>query len=192
MHSFTASSISVAQRGIGISATPVVWAWCTLCLLGMTCDKILNVQRSADRVRENSAAQNQKASILPRVRLIWLRCVALASSTASFFVVSLLFFLCFAYLFFLFHGYLYFGLVDSTSWSFGQVVAITVWIAPVVEFIHLLFSTFQVFGLNLRCANRSRWHDRGISIPATEIVDRDSSVRIQHITSPKAGPSNTS
>lgn len=157
LNSFT-SSLALAQER-GISTAPAVWAWCTLCLLGMICDKILNVQGSADRAREDPAAQNQKGSLLPRVRLIWLRCVALASSTACFFVVSLLFFLCFAYLFFMFHGYLSFGLVDLTSWSFGQVVAITVWIAPVVEFIHLLFSRFQVFGHNLRCADRSRWHD---------------------------------
>lgn len=35
-----------------------------------------------------------------------------------------------------------FGMIDTSSWSFGQIVAITVWAGPIVEYIHLEMSKF--------------------------------------------------
>ena len=39
-------------------------------------------------------------------------------------------------------NFLAFGMMDTSSWSCGQIVAITVWAGPIVEYIHLEMRNF--------------------------------------------------
>lgn len=50
--------------------------------------------------------------------------------------VSLLFLTCFAYQFYLFSTNLALDIINLEDWGFGQVVAITIWIPPLLEYVH--------------------------------------------------------
>lgn len=62
---------------------------------------------------------------------------------AGFYLASCIFFLSMAYQALLFYNYLALKLVDLSGWSFGQIIAIVVWLLVLANYLYLQFSKFD-------------------------------------------------
>ena len=74
-------------------------------------------------------------SWLPYLKQGWKPLVRALGST-----ISVTLFVVYGYQAWLFKKYLDLNFVEMNDWKFGQIVAVTVWAPPVVEFLRLLFS----------------------------------------------------
>ncbi|KAL8724157.1 MAG: hypothetical protein Q9166_008107 [cf. Caloplaca sp. 2 TL-2023] len=127
---------------IGTLTVPTIWVFCTtvlLVLLGHQCfgSTGLNIFYSRNRAPPPLPAQ------LPRKRRLLIKFRYLFANpwtaTIGFYAASAMFFFCTAYQGLLYYNYLALELIDLSGWSFGQIIAITVWIPVVSDYLHLQF-----------------------------------------------------
>ncbi|KAI9821563.1 MAG: hypothetical protein M1832_003237 [Thelocarpon impressellum] len=119
---------------IGIRLAPAVWAWCTiLLLLLIILQRRSRMAGKALSKRSPKAWQGSYLVVPDRVRHI-------LGGALAYYVLSGIFFVGLIYQAVMFYSYVSLGLVDLATWSFGQIVAITVWVPPVVDYLHLQLS----------------------------------------------------
>lgn len=108
---------------LGVSLAPAVWAWCTLCLLLLTYFQ-LQTSMLGKRIIVPFSARIQG----PRLTPLQDWCHRTLRSPLIYYTASGVFFLGLIYQGTLFVQFLKLGLVDLHTWTFGQIVAITVWV----------------------------------------------------------------
>ena len=121
---------SVAWNGIRLA--PWIWIWCTTVMLVLTFIQFRSssvIQRLRNR-RRNKPRKTWLSSLIDWTKKI-------ACSTPAYGVVSFIFFIGVTYQAIMFFSFIDLGLVDLTTWSFGQIVAIAVWVPPLVDYLHL-------------------------------------------------------
>jgi hypothetical protein len=112
-----------------------VWSWCTMCLLVLT-----YFQFQARGLLKNKVKAPFSASVKgSRLRSFqnWSR--RSLGSPVWYYAASFIFFNGLLYQATLFYSFLGLGLVDLRTVSFGQIVAISVWVPPVVDYLHAQF-----------------------------------------------------
>ncbi len=107
----------------GTRAAPWIWTWCTAVLLLLTLLQFRSTERK-------SWEKTYLGSIVDRIYLMF-------QSIVTYGVISVVFFAGMIYQAVMFHSYVALGLVELDTWSFGQIVAIAVWIPPVLDYLHL-------------------------------------------------------
>ena len=117
---------------IGIRLAPWIWAWCTICLLLLTF--------STGNQLRNRSHNALKTSYVAYVNG-WIH--RTLGGTPAYGVMSVVFLAGIVYQAVMFYSFVSLGLVDLHTWSFGQIVAITVWVPPVVDYLHLTFSELK-------------------------------------------------
>ena len=123
-----------------LSWTPLIWVFCTLYLVAIYFEQIGRARKGfALRYR---AILNLFNVCIPSWLSIKLRKYLnkWKLSSDSIFQLTIISFLClFGFQFYLFSNNVALGLVDTSSWGFGQIVAVFAWVPPMVEYVYLLF-----------------------------------------------------
>lgn len=119
---------------LGIKLAPAVWAWCTVCLLILT---YIRVRKS--ELGKKMTATFKTTNSTSVLGLLQRRSHSILRSPLLYYIASAVFFVGLAYQGTLFVQFLKLGLVDFETWTFGQIVAITVWVPPVVDYLHSQF-----------------------------------------------------
>ena len=115
-----------------IRAAPWIWTWSTSVLLVLTASRIYQTEKGRKMSRQllrpwtdSSVATAQR--YLHRV----------SQGFAAYSLVSVIFFAGIIYQNVMFITCIRLGLIDLQTWTFGQIVAVTVWIPPVMDYLHL-------------------------------------------------------
>jgi hypothetical protein len=116
---------------LGVKLAPAVWAWCTFCLLLLT---YLQLQKSEVGIKFKAPLMAKNPRSVLGLSQGW--CHERLLSQVLYYSASSVFFVGLAYQATLFVQFLNLGLVDLQTWTFGQIVAITVWVPPVVDYLH--------------------------------------------------------
>ena len=145
---------------IGNLIVPTMWVFCTLCLallFGHQCFGSPGLGFFASRDHQQPAEghtqlQQQKkqqdqqdrhprhqSGLRNKLRFLF---VHPRTGTIGFYMASCIFFLSMAYQGLLFYNYIGLNLIDLSGWSFGQILAIVVWIPVILDYIYLQFSKF--------------------------------------------------
>ncbi|KAL8721920.1 MAG: hypothetical protein Q9181_007605, partial [Wetmoreana brouardii] len=136
------ASLLFGATTIGNLIIPTIWVFCTsnlILLLGHQClgGTGLKIFHSRGQALPPRPTQRLgKASLLSNIR-----CLFANPWTANlgFYVASGMYFLCTVYQGLLYYNFLALKLVDPNGWSIGQIVAITVWIPVISDYLHLQF-----------------------------------------------------
>ena len=115
----------------GINTVPIIWAWCSFVLC------ILMVSQCLHRVPVpgQGSFQSLRPALGSNYRKVWDVIATAVSSTPAYLTASILFFLAIAYQAAMFETYIP-QFIDSNNWAFGQVIAITLWIPPLLDYAH--------------------------------------------------------
>jgi hypothetical protein len=116
---------------LGVKLAPAVLAWSTVCLLVLTYIRV-RTSEVGKKITATFKAKNS-TSVLG---LFQKRFHAMLRSSALYYTALAIFFVGLAYQGTLFVQFLNLGLVNLQTWTFGQIVAITVWVPPVVDYLH--------------------------------------------------------
>ncbi|KAI4159308.1 MAG: hypothetical protein L6R39_000398 [Caloplaca ligustica] len=136
------SSILFGTTTIGTSIVPTIWVFCTtvlLVLLGHQCfgSSGLGIFYSRSRAPPSLPAHfPRQRRLLTKFRYLFTNPW---TATIAFHAASAMFLLCTVYQGMLYYNYLALDLVDLDGWSFGQIIAITVWIPVISDYMHLQF-----------------------------------------------------
>ena len=126
---------------IGTLIVPTIWVFCTMCLtmlLGHQCFGSPGLGFFASRgPHTRPTVRLQGGGWQDRLRDLfsnpW-------TGITGFYLASCMFFLSTAYQALLFYNYLALKLVDLSGWSFGQIIAIVVWLPVLADYLYLQFS----------------------------------------------------
>lgn len=116
---------------LGVKLAPAVWAWCTFCLLLLT---YFQLQKSEFGIKVKAPFMAKNLRSVLGLFQAW--CHEMLRSPFLYYSASSIFFVGLAYQATLFVQFLNLGLVNLQTWTFGQIVAITVWVPPVVDYLH--------------------------------------------------------
>ena len=95
--------------------------------------------------------------------------------------------LCVAGQFYLFSAYLEHSVI-SYEWSFGQIIAVTIWLPSLVEYIYIEWSRFHPPLHEVRASTKSRrWDHESLKIQISGPFDGDGPTRrifgcVEHLT----------
>ncbi|KAF9893645.1 hypothetical protein FE257_010957 [Aspergillus nanangensis] len=104
---------------LNIRSMPVVWAWSTACLVAVVVAQLIRYR-----------APSKTRSGIWRLPGMLLHAV---SHWTVLLLVSIVFGLCLGYQALMVEKYAQMDVIDWDNWAFGQIIAVTVWIPPVVE-----------------------------------------------------------
>ena len=141
------ASLLFGATTIGTLIVPTIWVFCTanlLLLLGHQClgSTGLKIFHSRGYAPPPLSTQrSRKGVLLTNIRHLFINPW---TATVGFYVASGMYFLCTIYQGLLYYNYLALDLVDRSGWSFGQIIAITVWIPVISDYLHLQFSKFPL------------------------------------------------
>ncbi|KAL8859002.1 MAG: hypothetical protein Q9178_004483 [Gyalolechia marmorata] len=136
------ASLLFRSTTIGTLIVPTIWVFCTtvlLLLLGHQCFGSTGLKIFASRNRVPPplpAGFPGKRGMLTNFRYMFANPW---TATIGFYAASAMFFFCTIYQGLLYYNYLALDLVDLGGWSFGQIVAITVWVPVISDYLHLQF-----------------------------------------------------
>lgn len=119
----------------GVRLAPFVWAICTTCL-GAINYRHFRQTKVGQRFELSFLNHDTRETIAPR-RRDFTRVLRALRGTTLYYVASITILLSLVFQATMFYTYLELGLVDLKSWSLGQIVAITVWIPPVIDYLYL-------------------------------------------------------
>jgi hypothetical protein len=121
----------------GIRLAPFIWAICTICL-GTINYRHLRQTELGQRLERLLLDRDTKETITPR-RPYFSQFLRVLHGVTLYYAASVTIVLSLIFQAIMFYTYLELGLVDLKTWSLGQIVAITVWIPPVIDYLHLQF-----------------------------------------------------
>ena len=140
------ASILFGATTIGNLIAPTIWVFCTaylLLLLGHQCLGSTGLKTFHSRGYAPppiSPQRSRKGGLPTKIRYLF---ISSWKATIGFYVASVMYFFCTIYQGLLYYNNLALGLVDPSGWSFGQIIAITVWIPVISDYLHLQFSKFS-------------------------------------------------
>ena len=152
-----------------------VWANCIIWLFLGFGIKCYNLKMFARR-REKSL---QFGTNLPVIRYLIKR----SRTCTTWIIVSAIpWSLCIAGQFYLFSAFLEHSVI-SYEWSFGQIIAVTIWLPCLVEYVYIEWSRFHKHSFEVCASTKSRrWHHESLKIQISGTSDGDwlpSQVRIR-------------
>ena len=121
----------------GIRLAPFVWVICTICLATINYQHFQQT-RLGQRFEDSFPRHDVRKRSAPR-RREFSQVLLVLRGTTSYYAASVIILLSLIFQAVMFYTYLKLGLVDLRTWSLGQIVAITVWIPPVIDYLHLQF-----------------------------------------------------
>ena len=133
----------------------IVWAFCMMWLA------ICAIEHWSNKTSDSKTRSRSLVSM--SARHSWIARLSELSGTfrtwALFSCIS--WSLCFGCQFYLFSIYFSHSVI-SQQWSFGQIIAVTVWVPSVVEYVYTEYSTYLIMGfLCYRTLTSYRWRRRG-------------------------------
>lgn len=142
---------------IGTLIVPTIWVFCTLCLLILLGHQVLGStglklfpSRVPAEVRR--AALRQKPGLWNRFKYLfanpWTGEIGFAVASAVFFVTT-------AYQGLLYYNFVNLKLVNRAGWGFGQIIAVTVWIPVIFDYLHAQSGKSQLFSAKPRRNRRN-------------------------------------
>jgi hypothetical protein len=112
---------------------PLLWGWTTFILLLL----LVNQSRHALGVRHAHSKFLTTWQILGRILSHW----------GTLPLACTLFVLCLAYQAEMLRKYSRSDVIDWNGWTFGQVVAVVIWVQPIADYLHVLFrESIHLFG----------------------------------------------
>ena len=144
----------------------VVWANCIIWLflgLGIKC---YNLKVFA-KPREKLMQFGTKVSCIQYL-------IKKGSTYSTWIIVSAIpWSLCFAGQFYLFNAFFEHSVI-SYEWSFGQIIAVTVWLPPLVEYVYIEWSRFHKHLFEVCASTKSRrWHHESLQIQISGSFEGD-------------------
>jgi hypothetical protein len=132
-----ANAVASASTQIRV-LTPILWTFGTLVLFTLIAYQIF--EWLLKRKRNEKAAYVQKILTQDRnaIQTSFLR--AALSTEGIFWITTLAFVAAMGMQLSLLYVEVSIKMIDYTSWSFGQIVAITIWVPPLVEYLYLQLS----------------------------------------------------
>ena len=118
---------------IGIKLAPWIWAWCTICLLVLTFCQF----RSSWSGQGQAEHRPHMVLDIPHIASVLEWRLQVLRSSPAYLIISAIFLGGLIYQAVLFYSFIGLGLVDLNTWTFGQIVAVAVWVPPVVDYLHL-------------------------------------------------------
>ncbi|KAI9698130.1 MAG: hypothetical protein M1836_004132 [Candelina mexicana] len=115
-----------------IRAAPWIWAWSTSVLLVLTVLKIYSTEIGRKLLRQLPGPRTS-----PSIVTIQRYLHHVSQGFAAYSLVSAIFLACLIYQNVMFFTCIRLGLIDLRTWTFGQIVAVAVWIPPVMDYLHL-------------------------------------------------------
>ena len=119
----------------GIRLSPFVWAICTTCL-GAINYRHFRQTKLGQRFELSFRKHDTRETIAPR-RLDFTQVIRVLRGTTLYYAASITILFSLIFQAIMFYTYLKLGLVDLKTWSLGQIVAITVWIPLVIDYLYL-------------------------------------------------------
>lgn len=144
------ASLLFGASTVGTLVVPTIWVFCTtnlLLLLGHQClgSTGLKIFHSRGYAPPSLATQrSREGSLLTKIRYLFNNP---RTATLGFYIASSVYFSCSIYQGLLYYNYLALGLIDPSGWSFGQIIAIAVWIPVISDYLHLQSSKFPAYSL---------------------------------------------
>ena len=137
---------------IGTLIVPTIWTFCTLCLLLLLSHQVLGgtglklfPSRVPAEVRR--AVLRQKPGPWNRFKYVfanpWTGEIGFAIASAVFFVTT-------AYQGLLYYNFVSLKLVNRAGWGFGQIIAVTVWVPVVIDYMHAQSGENLLVSLEMR------------------------------------------
>ena len=144
----------------------LVWANCIIWLflgLGIKCYSL----KVFARRRENSMRFVMRVSFIKHL-------IKRGRSSTTWIIVSVIpWFLCFAGQFYLFSAFFEHSVI-SYEWSFGQIIAVTVWLPCLVEYVYIEWSRFHKHSFEVCASTKSRrWHHESLKIQVSGPFEGD-------------------
>ncbi|KAI9674744.1 MAG: hypothetical protein M1817_001648 [Caeruleum heppii] len=115
----------------GIRQSPWVWVWCTICLVAMTLSHL-----RWTGWWKMGRKQLHKTLTMPYVASFYSSTTPSYRRTLVYLLLSAVFFAGMIHQGIMFSHFQRLGLIETETWSFGQIVAVTVWIPPVIDYLH--------------------------------------------------------
>ncbi len=115
-----------------IRAAPWIWMWSTGILLILTVLRIYSMEKGRKMLRRLPRPWTD-SSVATAQRYLHL----VSQGFAAYGFVSVVFFASMIYQNVMFFTCIRLGLIDLQTWTFGQIIAVTVWIPPVMDYLHL-------------------------------------------------------
>ena len=125
----------------GIHLAPLVWAICTTCLGAINYQHFRRI-KVGQRFELSFLNLDTQETIAPR-RRDFTQVLRVLRGPTLYYAASITIMFSLVFQAIMFYTYLKLGLVDLKTWSLGQIVAITVWIPPVIDYLHLQSSKTQ-------------------------------------------------
>ncbi|CAI6316941.1 unnamed protein product [Periconia digitata] len=142
--------ITAASRKLR-ALTPIIWSFATACLLGMLAPKCFTRRNSLEKKERRNRGENRKVEIPlsgkgPHYNILFLGSLSLGA--ILYVVLSLLFLAGVGMQLSLLSIGTSLNMMDRTDWGFGQVVAISVWIPPLLGYLYEEMSHYFGFDQN--------------------------------------------
>lgn len=109
-----------------LKTMPILWGWSTLVLILLAVNQICH---SMGLVHQNSSTQGE-------TRSMWSMVLSIFGHPAILLLASILFGLSLGYQARMLMKYSKSAVIDWHGWSFGQVVAVVIWVQPVADYLH--------------------------------------------------------
>jgi hypothetical protein len=119
----------------GVRLVPFVWVICTICLGTINYRQFKRTDLGHKFGLSFLRRKNRQTNPLPRHDFA--QFLRFLPGTTLYYAASIAILLSLIFQATMFYTYLELGLIDLKTWSLGQVVAISVWIPPVIDYLHL-------------------------------------------------------
>jgi hypothetical protein len=110
-----------------LKTMPLLWAWSTFILIILAINQI---RHCFEPVHQNHSRS------LNFMQSTWSLCLRILAHPASLILASTLFGLALGYQAQMLRQYARSDVIDWYGWSFGQVVAVVIWVPPIADYIH--------------------------------------------------------
>lgn len=135
------NAFRTAHRAL-VFLTPLIWTWSSICFFVLIGHQLRTV--ISENVKISQYFNSTKKLYARLLRLLGPVTSTKISSAltfdAAFWLATSLFVACLGLQFYLFWTNLALEMINPHSWGFGQIVAITIWLPPIIEYLYLQLS----------------------------------------------------
>ncbi len=117
----------------GIKLAPWIWTWCTISLLVLAFFQF----RLSWSGKGPGGNRPHKVLDIPHITTVLEWMLQVLRSSPAYLIISAIFFVGLVYQAVMFYSFIGLGFIDLHTWTFGQIVAVAVWVPPVAEYLHL-------------------------------------------------------
>lgn len=121
---------------LNVHSMPIVWAWSTLCLLATLTAQLIPGNRDHSELPGGQTGALKPPGLFIRSVSHW----------SVMIVVAVIFGLCLGYQAQMVQKYASMDVIDWDGWKFGQIIAVTVWFPPILDYLHKTINR-EILGL---------------------------------------------